>query len=141
MCTYWITGSSIPCIAVFKPFWPIPGEELTFSEKRESFAIEFWKLRERLHRMIIQNRIEDLPSYIRKRDSLEQELDDMVSVLDECSCKENELLKIMNYAIEKERELILQTIIENQNNRAKIKGNIYFRSYWKKQNRKLLKDN
>ena len=39
--TYWVTGSSTPCISVFKPLWLTEDETITFKEGEEESAINY----------------------------------------------------------------------------------------------------
>lgn len=87
--------------------------------------------------MVLENRIQNLDSYIQKRDQLEKELSHEVSKLDFDNPDKDTLKSIMKKAMEQEEKLISDTMAQNQNNPAKIKGNPYFRYYWKKQNKKL----
>lgn len=137
ICTYWVTGSSTPCISVFKPLWLIENEGFTFGEDEEEQAIEYWKERERLFRMVLENRIANLDAYLEERDNLERESQEKVEALNLKNCKDSDLLEIMRYAMEREKELIDRTVESNKDNPAAIKGNLYFRYYWKKQNNKL----
>lgn len=136
--THWITGSSTPCISIFKPFWFIDGEKLTFSVEEEDKAIEYWKLRERLHRMIIENRIGDFRAYLNNRDELERNIEERLNKLDLENVNKDELQKLMNYTYAEEHKLIVNTIQENECNRRRIKGAQYFKGYWKSKNRKLF---
>lgn len=135
--TYWITGSSTPCISLFKPYWMLDEEEFFFEEEEEQLALDYWLTREEFHRMVLENRIQNLQSYIEKRDEIERDLSREVSQLDFDDVDKDELKSIMKKAMEQEEKLILDTMAENQNNPSKIKGNPYFRYYWKKQNHKL----
>lgn len=136
--TYWITGSSTPCISTFKPFWMIRNtSSIVFGENEQEEALAFWMLRERLHRMILENRVLNLEEYIHQRDELEKELLAMVSELEQKEVHENEMREIMEYGWSKERILVEQTIGKNRQNPGRIQGNPYFRRYWKKQNKRL----
>lgn len=134
--TYLITGSSTPCLAVFKPYWMTGGETFTFSEENEERAVEYWKKRELLHRYVLENRVPDLPGYLAERDGLEQEIDRMISSLDPDAGQER-LNGIMEYASAAEEDLIDRTVKSASGKRGKITGGLYFRSYWKKQTRNL----
>lgn len=136
--TYWFTGSSTPCISVYKPLWLIEGEKITFDEGETGKSVEYWKMRELLHRMIIENKISNLNEYIFDRDNIERELIELVNNLDLQNIRESQLLGIMQYANQREEELILDTIKQNKNNNSKIKGGIYYKYYWKRQNKKLF---
>jgi len=135
--THWITGSSTPCISLFKPLWLIDKEGFTFDEENKENAVDFWLLREKLHRMFIENKIPSIDEYISKRDELENKIVEMVEETDLNNVDKNQLVSIMDYAIKKEEELINNTIKSNENNPVKINGNIYFKHYWRNQNKKL----
>lgn len=135
--TYWLTGSSTPCISVFKPYWMIDHElELVFSEAEQDKSLAFWHLRERAHRMILERKIKDLETYHLKRSQLEQELLDMVNQLDSSS-DPKQLIEIMEYGLAREIQLITEITANNEHNPSRIKGGLYFRYYWQKQNRAL----
>lgn len=136
--THWVTGSSTPCVSIFKPFWFIEDEKLTFTEKEEDKAVEYWKLRERFNRMVLENRIADLLSYLLKRDELESKMEEKISKIDLNNIDKIELLDLMNNYNMEESQLVVETIKENESNMGNIKGNPYFKRYWKKQNEKLF---
>lgn len=135
--THWVTGSSTPCISIFKPFWFLEGEKLSFSSEEQDKAIEYWKLREKLHRMIIENKIRFLRTYLITRDNLERHIEEKSSEIDLENIDTNKLLDVMNYSYIEELKLIKDTIKENECNRVCIKGTPYFKRYWKSKNRKL----
>ena len=135
--TYWITGSSTPCISLFKPYWMLDKEEFFFTEEEEEPALKYWYIREEFHRMVVENKIQDLTSYIEKRDRIERKLGSLVSQLDFDKPDKGVLASIMRKSMEKEERLILDTMAKNENKVAKIKGNPYFRYYWRKQNKNL----
>lgn len=137
LCTYWVTGSSTPCISVYKPLWLIDGEPITFMEDEGQEAIRYWMKREVLHRLVLMNRITDLGQYYRDRDELETELMNKVNSIDKDNISEQKLLEIMLYAVSREEELIDKTIRAGQSNKSFIKGGPYFRYYWQRQNKKL----
>lgn len=135
--TYWITGSSTPCISLFKPYWMLDEEEFFFKEGEEQLALNYWHTREGFHRMVIENKIQNLDSYIEKRDEIEGELNRQVHQLDFNNPDKDVLKGIMGKAMAQEERLILDTMAQNQNNPAKIKGSPYFKHYWAKQSDKL----
>jgi dipeptidase len=136
--THWVTGSSTPCVSIFKPFWFLEGEKFTFSFGEKDEAIEYWKLRERLHRMFIENKIKDLRTYLNKRDDIERSIEGRLSMIDLENADENELHDVMNYSCKEELKFIVNAINENEYNRASIKGTPYFKRYWKSKSRKLF---
>lgn len=136
--THWVTGSSTPCVSIFKPFWFLQGEKFTFSFEEKDKAIEYWKRRERLHRMFIENKIKDLRTYLSKRDDIEKNIEERLSMIDLENIDENELLDVMNYSCEEEYKFVVNAIKENEYNRVCIKGTPYFKRYWKSKSRKLF---
>jgi dipeptidase len=138
--THWVTGSSTPCISTFKPFWFIDGEQFAFSSQEEDKAVEYWRLRERLHRVIIENKISNLNSYINKRDELEKDIEEKINKIDIEDINANDLLEIMNYACNAEHKLTVDAIQENECDGTGIKGTPYFKRYWSNKNRRLFKE-
>ena len=139
LCTYWVTGSSTPCISLFKPLWLIDGEKFTFKENEQDKAVEYWKRHEQLHRDIICRKISDVESYIKEINKLENEFDEMINSIGIDNIDNEKFLIIMGYAIAKEEKLLSNTISSNYTSRSKSGGGLYFRHYWNKQNRKLFR--
>ncbi len=135
-CTYLITGSSTPCLAVFKPYWLVPGETFAFNESETDQAVLYWRRREMLHRLVIQNQIPSLQSYLAARDQLEESFDRAIAALDYTD--HGKLLEIMEQASAAETELIEQTL-NSATGRPNIKGGLFFRHYWKKKTAGLEK--
>ena len=86
--------------------------------------------------MILERKIKDLETYHLKRSQLEQELLDMVNQLDSSS-DPKQLIEIMEYGLAREIQLITEITANNEHNPSRIKGGLYFRYYWQKQNRAL----
>jgi dipeptidase len=137
--TYWATGSSTPCLSMFKPVWLSISDQFPFGEDEESKGVAFWKEREKFFRMVLENKITNLNNYLKERDMLEADLEEKVNglVLGESSLEEK-LWEIMDYAFSEEYKLITKTMAESERNPSNIKGNPYFKYYWKKQNSNLL---
>ena len=138
-CTYRITGSSTPCLAMFKPYWMIENEKFSYAEDEAEAAVQLWRKREMLHRFVLENRIPDLSAYLAKRDSLESEFEQMIS--DSEGAGENQLRQIMDYALNEEEKLLEKTLkpVPETNQHGKIRGSLYFKHYWRKQNAALDK--
>jgi Dipeptidase len=132
---YWVTGSSTPCIAVFKPLWLIDNEPFTFSEDEEDKAVEYWKKRESLHRLILSGRV-NLDTYLLKRDNLEAKFQDMITLSLKQGLNENRQKEIMDYAKDMEESLLEETI-NSSSKTGHMGGSLYFKSYWKKENANL----
>ncbi len=137
--TYLATGSSTPCISIFKPFRFVDKEKLTFADDEEKEAIQFWKKREYLHRAFIENRIHNPSEFMKEIDRIEREIDSQLSFMAKGGSDGLEFHLFINECLKKEEALIDSTIeqIYSENRPVKIKGNPYYRYYWKRQNRKL----
>lgn len=135
--TYWVTGSSTPCISTFKPYWLTDAPNgMVFPEDQAHEALAFWMLRERLHRFILENRVPNLPEYLAKRDALEREF--LNAAAQSKGSAAEELVDIMRWAVEKEEDLTKQTLAQAETQRGKMRGNPYFRWYWRRQTRRLF---
>lgn len=164
--TYWVTGASTPCVSVFKPLWMTKDMPI-FSEKEEQKAVDYWKLRERLHRHILQGDI-DLSEYLNKRDHLEQFIDNTVTsamagdtaaserddnielpnkltnragqsggIEDFEETKQSEMMRLL---FEKEEDFVRDQLAEYTQGSISstgIKGGVYYRRYWRKQNKRI----
>nr|WP_122012500.1 C69 family dipeptidase [Maliibacterium massiliense] len=72
--TYYLTGASLPCTSMFKPYWLEAGEtQLVLPPYAQSAAVEAWLWRERLPRAIMQRRLSAaaIAGYMLERDKLE----------------------------------------------------------------------
>jgi len=141
--TYLVTGGSTPCLALYKPFWLIDGENFSFGEDEEDKALRFWLKRERLHRAVLENKLPDLQVYLDRRDRLEAEIDRRLEpVLEKAAGPELPAEKnrqeIIDYALQAEENLLEQTLSEAPQPPGRIRGGLIFRRFWKKQNEKLF---
>lgn len=139
LCSYLITGSSTPCLAVFKPFWMIQEEIFSFNEKEEDAAIDYWRKRELLHRYVLEGKVSNLISYLTERDLLENKIDAMIASLDLNKINEAQLLRIIDFALTNEEALINKVLSSASNKPGKIQGGFYYHNYWKKQTKDLYK--
>ena len=136
-CTYWVTGSSTPCLSLFKPLWLNTKEGIPFGEEETEKAQEFWRKRELLHRMVIAHQLQDLPGYLAERDRLEESWMKMVDSVDQGPDGISEMKRIMDLAWEQEDELVTRTLKENETNPPRLKGNPYYKRYWRRQTSRL----
>jgi dipeptidase len=135
--TYWVTGSSTPCISVFKPYWMTDEKGIFFSEEEEKEALSYWMMRENFHRMVLENRIRRLSNYLKERGTLEKDFLEAAGALDFNNPDYGIMKSLMLDAASKEEALILKYAGDGVSGQPGIKGNPYFRYYWKKQNKAL----
>jgi hypothetical protein len=136
---YWVTGSSTPCLSLFKPLWLIANENITFRENNATDAISYWKVHEELHRCILEHRIA-ASDYIKQRDRLEKSLSDKVAEIQQSSLDPEILREIMTGALSSEKDLLDHYLLQAKNRKSAISGNVYFKRYWSKMNHKLRQD-
>ena len=133
----WATGSSIPCISVFKPVWLTSLEDELFSEQRQEALVQYWRNIELFHRQVLCGDISKLEAYNNNRDSLEQELEELAETADNDGRK----AEITHYAMMREQEIIKsftegREMKSDKSINAK-QGSLYYRMYWKDQNKRL----
>ena len=134
--TYWLTGSSTPCLSIFKPYW-MTENSILFSVTEEQAALNFWLLREQLHRLVLQNKVSILDDYRREAQELEKKTLNQVAVLGRNMIDPTTLNGIMTEAWQQEEKLVKAVIDQSKQNAGKIRGSLRFRRYWEKQSRKL----
>jgi len=129
----WVTGTSAPCISMFKPLWfdnkvlPDLGSKLAIKFGTNSF---WWK-HELLHREVLKNYQNRIKSIKDKRDNAEEYLLDLVY-------KQNKKgIEVSRAAFEDHLQLIDKWIEEVGNIEIKDAPNIIYKNYWRKLNKKL----
>lgn len=71
--THWVTGTSAPCLSVFKPVWLDAGLPDVGHEPGEKYdAAQLWWRFERLHREVLKNYSKRLSTYDLGRNELEE---------------------------------------------------------------------
>jgi secernin len=135
---YWITGASTPCLAMFKPLWWVDDHPLLFREDRQQEAIDYWQQRERFHRMVINGQIINLSDYYERRDHLEKSWRETAARLEAEKAGDNAKMEFMQEAWQQESKVIQEFVDENRHRPVRPRGNPYYRSYWRRQNQRLL---
>ncbi len=135
---YWITGASTPCLAMFKPLWWVDDHPLLFREDQQQEAIDYWQQRERFHRMVINGQIINLSDYYERRDHLEKSWRETAARLEAEKAGDNAKMEFMQEAWQEESKVIQEFVDENRHRPVRLRGNPYYRSYWRRQNQRLL---
>ncbi|HEX7714495.1 MAG TPA: C69 family dipeptidase [Bacillota bacterium] len=135
--TYWVTGASTPCLAVFKPVWPVDDVPF-FTEEDQTAAVDYWKERERIHRLALAGLI-DRDEYRTERDRLEISFEQLPQVTNPEAATDEELARVSQTAFARENQLIAAYLERAQRSgrNPKIQGGWFFNHYWQGQNRKL----
>ncbi|MDB5226551.1 MAG: Secernin [Bacteroidota bacterium] len=136
MPTVWLTGSSAPCLSVYKPFYfgnDVLNEE-NFISPTSTFDNSYWWQWEELHRNILKNYPEKFPLIISDRNELEEEAlleDKHLNTKTQDTNKTNALSqRILQESIEYRNKWLQKiTAVEN-------KKHFWYDRFWKKQNRK-----
>jgi len=137
--TYWVTGSSTPCLSTFKPLWLDVEEPVPYPENEVPSALEFWYQREQLNRAILQGGLPDLDAYIHRRDQLEQDWLQAASHLPPDENNRTARKELMARAWREESQLVsdaLGALIQP----GKRPGGYLYRSYWQRQTKALAKE-
>lgn len=132
--SYRITGASTPCLAVFKPFFWVQPDHLSYTEEQAEQAAAYWWLRERLHRMALSGQITDVEAYLAERDRLEQDWEQKIAGAKAATTIER--AELMARAQQEETELVQRYLEEACKQLPQPQGGWYFRRYWRKQNQK-----
>lgn len=132
--TLWCTGTSLPCLSLYKPYWFTDSTEMFYSEEQQPEAVEYWKQIEQLHRKVLNGEISDLSSFIAKRDDMEAQL---LKLADQAKT-DKDRIEVMRYAKQSEKELY-EIFADNISKveKKRLNLNLYYNVYWKKQNKSL----
>ncbi|MCQ1528279.1 C69 family dipeptidase [Lutispora saccharofermentans] len=134
--TLWTTGTSLPCISLYKPYWFTKSREMFFSEEEQHKAVENWKKIEKLHRSILSGEVTELASLIDERDKIESEFFKLAAQVR----TEEDKIEAMSYA-QKAEEKFYRELIDNlsviSKKSKRFNSNLYYGWYWKRQNNTL----
>lgn len=136
-CSYWVTGSSTPCLSVFKPLWFDLATTVVPSAEGTAQALDFWYQREHLHRAALQGHLPDAKAYLDERDQLEQKWLAAVGARRDNN-NDADRSQLLVSAWQEEARLVNDTL--KRIAASKPWGNWKYRSYWKWQTRNLIKE-
>lgn len=125
----WLTGSSVPCVSLFKPtqFGNVPVAPVFLQEDEQAKA--YWLKQEYFRRKLIGNKLPD--SFYRERDALEQQWLQGVAA---ANMDAGRMLEISRKAQRQEQEFYSR--YENQISKG-THSSIRFKRYWKEKNKAL----
>lgn len=131
--TYWATGTSSPCLSVFKPLWfdkqmNIPSGPAPAESNNES---SLWRRHEILHRSVILDYRERSGVFMNERDRLQQEF--IQRIYDGNESRDAAFVRSCFEKDRLEREKWIDVV---QNTPVKKPAKAGFRRYWMKQNKK-----
>ena len=133
---YWYTGSSLPCISVFKPFI-FNSDFKLFEEEAPEKGIAFWTKREKLSRMLLTGQLK-LAEYSQAQGEVQEKIRERYAALNSAAASKEEIGDVLRSCVEMDEDFAdkMSAIGENATPR-RIKGNLYFKSYWAKENKAL----
>jgi len=133
---YWYTASSLPCISVFKPFVFNSDFEL-FTEDEQEKGIEYWTKREKISRMMLTKQINET-EYLSERDVVQKEILDVYTNSNLALASKEKTGDILRKCMEIDNFFADKMLAKgNSSAPQRIKGNLYFKSYWAKANAAL----
>lgn len=122
-----VTGSSTPCISLFKPF-PLFENPLSFIwEEEDKDALHFWLEREILYRQLMNAPKSFLQQYNEDRELVQDKIFEVLK--DDCY---KEAWEIEQQFVHKYKEQLTDSPMSPRY------GNPYFKFYWKRHNKRLL---
>ncbi len=134
--TLWTTGTSSPCLSVFKPVWmdgglpdigPEPGQ--LFDEK------SLWWKHELLHRRVLQDFANRQPILKEQIENMEEKIDSMIPAGLKSNMKTMRQISDEAFQMEKEAFDAWNSMINSVE--SGHKNAVYYRNYWQKNNEKV----
>lgn len=129
----WVTGTSAPCISMFKPLWfnnmvlPDLGSKLGLKFNKNSF----WCKHEALHREIIKDYSNRKKDVVKEFENIENFILDLV-----LNKKEKGFL-ISETSFDEHLKIIKKYLPKIRESKIIDKPNLFYRNYWKKLNKKI----
>ncbi len=133
---FWYTGSSLPCISVFKPF-VFNSDFKLYEEEAPEEGIAFWTKREHLSRMFLTGQLK-LAEYSQALGEVQEKIRERYAALNLASASSEEVGEVLRSCVELDEAFAdkMSALGEKAPSR-RIRGNLYFKSYWAKENKAL----
>lgn len=133
---FFFTGSSLPCVSVFKPFVFDSDFEL-FKEEAQEKGVAYWTKREKITRMLLTGALKEA-EYIKERDSVEHEIRGLYGSLNLSVASKEETGEVLRKCMELDERFADEMLKKGEAAPPSgIRGNPYFRHYWAKENTAL----
>lgn len=133
---YWYTGSSLPCISVFKPF-VFNSDFNPFEEDAPEKGVAFWTKREKLARMLLTGQLKR-KEYGEAQNTAQEKIRGAYTALNLAASSPEEIGEVLRKCMDVDEEFADKMLaVGEETALRRIKGNLYFRSYWTKENKAL----
>jgi len=133
---YFYTASSLPCVSVFKPF-VFNSDFKLFEEKAQEKGIEYWTKRENISRMMLTKQLNEA-DYKQQRGAVQKEICDTYGSLNLSVASKEEIGDVLRKCMDIDDNFVGKMSAKGEIAAPqKIKGNLYFKRYWAKENTAL----
>ena len=141
--TEFVTGSSTPCLSLFKPYWMQVGNtQLVYPLYAARAAREGWIWREHLHRLVLSGALsgEALEAYLSRRDRLESRAFAVARTAQISHPPAQTLAEVARHIVEDEVTLLLDTYaVADYVSKKHPPGGPLHKLFWHNQNAHLGK--
>jgi dipeptidase len=130
--TVWLTGTSHPCLSLYKPFFFKTNSLLNFKEPTHHYDNSLWWQAEYLHRQLLENHPEIMDDYKQELKEIQKEFIDLEKdIISQNQPSLKELEDISDYCLDKEKKFYQKWILEIKKYNKKfylnkLKRPIYF---------------
>ncbi len=131
---YWYTGSSLPCISIFKPF-VFNSDFKLFGEDAPEEGVAYWKKRETVSRMMLTGQLDE-SDYQKARRAVQNGITELYRQTDIAEALKNEAGDILRKCAAADDAFVDEMLKRGKSvEPRKIKGNLVFKRYWAKANK------
>lgn len=129
---YYITGSSLPCMSIFKPYLAGGAQPKPIAD--EAASLNYWYTAEKLHRYLLSGQA-DKAAFMREKDALEKRATERFREATTPQEKESEMLFAWDESLAFYEKQLASL---HGKSYAFTLGNPYYKRYWKKKTEILL---